>query len=595
MNTKRLIKATFVTLMVCATAGTLFACRDKDDDKEYKVVYLGGDGATGEAPATVNYKEGDKFTVANNTFTKENHTFNGWSDGTSTYGEGVEYTMGAADVTFTAQWKENTKPEPQPDKYTVTYALGDHASSMASVPGRVKDLESGATVKMPKAPAAADGYKFIGWQIGDDTNPDNYKQPGDEIPVTKSITVTAQWASLQTRYTVTYALGDHAHADAKVPAAATELLEGATVTLPDAPKAADGYEFTGWKIGDGANAEIKKKGTFTVTGSVTVTAQWAEEGTAVKPEYITDSEIKDQIKPLWDPTKTYFVGDGEDVTIQATITAGTVLAHTGILTDMNINDDWYRFRPDAQVFGFKPWNTWDPASESNAIPAELSIDATNWDFAKYQGLFADGASCIQVVNISLEDNVVTVTVTNYAGMDTELATPVTSAKYTVTLKADTAEIKPNFFYDGGAVITAASAKAPKASNTYVNLTFDFDTDGVENAVVPMRPGKDNYKFGTDPTKPGYTFTGWKSSDETDTKLYKDTDEVAVTAAVTYTAQWTQDEYTVTYAIGENAVEGAEAPNGYTGKHYGDKINLPAEADTPAAAEGYEFKGWKVGT
>ena len=167
MNTKRLLKATFVTLMVCATAGTLFACRDKEDDKEYKVVYLGGDGATGEAPATVNYKEGAKFTVANNTFTKENHTFDGWSDGTSTYLEGVEYTMGKADVTFTAQWKQNTTVTPTPDKYTVTYALGDHASSMASVPARVKDLESGAEVTLPKEPDAAEGDKFTGWKIGD--------------------------------------------------------------------------------------------------------------------------------------------------------------------------------------------------------------------------------------------------------------------------------------------------------------------------------------------------------------------------------------------------------------------------------------------
>lgn len=504
MKRGKLLKTTFVTLMVCATAGTLFACGG--DPVTYKAVYVGGEGATGDAPATVSYEEGAKFNLAENTFTKAGYTFDGWSDGTSTYGAGVEYTMGNADVTFTAQWKLNSTPVP--DKYTVTYALGDHAAS-----------------------------------------------------------------------------------DATAPAAATNVEKNAQVTLPAGPKAAEGYEFTGWKVG--TDTTLKQAGDkITVTANVTVTAQWGEKAPAPVDDYRTDEDIKTEILNWWtDGSLGYYVGDGEELTVQTTIKLTEVQAWFGILTDIEFNGNFYRFRPDCQVFFLDnpagtAHNTWteDPADYN------LEIDRTNWDETKYKGLYADDGSAIQVIKIGLKDKVLTVTLTYYAGTDTELETPVTVAAYKATTESDTVEVNPHFYSDH-AVISAASAKVPVASNTFVNLTFDFDTEGVEDAVVPMRPGKDNYKFGSDPVKNGYKFLGWKSSDATDEKLYKDTEEVAVKDAVTYTAQWEQETYTVTYALGENAATDATAPAAVGEKHYGDKINLPA---APAAAANYVFAGWKVG-
>lgn len=498
MKRGKLLKTTFVTLMVCATAGTLFAC---GGDKEYKVVYLGGEGATGDAPAEATYKEGDKFNLATNTFTKANHTFKGWSDGTSTYLEGVEYTMGTADVTFTALWEENSAPI----TYTVTYALGDHAAS-----------------------------------------------------------------------------------DATVPSAVGDLLANAQVTLPAAPKAAEGYEFKGWKVG--SESALKNAGDkITVTANVTVTAQWKAKEPPVDDKYVTDAEVGAKILNWWtNGSLGYFVGEGEELTIQATITKDNADAWTGVMTDIALNNDFYRFRPDGYV-----WTNANKNSAANREELALTVDPA-WNdetVATYKALFANGASVIQVIKISLKNNVVTLSNTSYAGTDTALATPVVTATYTVTSATDISEINPFFYTDGGAVISTASAKYAKASNTFVNLTFDFDTEGVENAVVPMRPGKADYVFGVDPTKAGYTFDGWKSSDESDTTLYKNTDTVPVTVAVTYTAQWTVAKYTVTYALGGNAHADATAPEAVSDKLYGDKINLP---DAPAAAAGYEFDGWKVG-
>ena len=72
----------------------------------YTVTFVGGDGATGDAPTQEPVTAGTKITLPANTFTKENHTFAGWNDGTTTYDAGAEYTVNA-NVTFTAQWTEN--------------------------------------------------------------------------------------------------------------------------------------------------------------------------------------------------------------------------------------------------------------------------------------------------------------------------------------------------------------------------------------------------------------------------------------------------------------------------------------------------------
>lgn len=83
-----------------------------------------------------------------------------------------------------------------------------------------------------------------------------------------------------TQYTVKFAVGDHAAAGEKAPNE-QKANKDAQITLPAAPKAAEGYKFDGWydgttKVGD-ANAK------YTVTKDVTLTAHWAKDETPVEP------------------------------------------------------------------------------------------------------------------------------------------------------------------------------------------------------------------------------------------------------------------------------------------------------------------------
>ncbi len=70
---------------------------------KYTVTY-NLNGASGDAPTETSKAEGDAFNLAAAP-SWAGHAFDGWSDGTTTYAAGDTYTMGAAAVTFTAQWK----------------------------------------------------------------------------------------------------------------------------------------------------------------------------------------------------------------------------------------------------------------------------------------------------------------------------------------------------------------------------------------------------------------------------------------------------------------------------------------------------------
>ena len=120
---------------------------------KYNVTYNIGDGATGTAPTKTSKAEGTIFTLASaDGISKEGYSFAGWlcDNDSKIYGASDEYTMPAADVTFTAQWNELPK-------YTVTfYNKGKEHS-------RVTQTVANAPVDCPTGLVACDGYTFAEW------------------------------------------------------------------------------------------------------------------------------------------------------------------------------------------------------------------------------------------------------------------------------------------------------------------------------------------------------------------------------------------------------------------------------------------------
>ncbi len=99
---KHIIRLLVVMLSVCLGMAVISACTKP---KTYTVTYLAG-GGTGTAPTVEKYKEGEEFTVKENTFTYEGYTFTTWNDGAKNVAPGAKYVMPAKDITFTAQWKK---------------------------------------------------------------------------------------------------------------------------------------------------------------------------------------------------------------------------------------------------------------------------------------------------------------------------------------------------------------------------------------------------------------------------------------------------------------------------------------------------------
>lgn len=151
--------------------------------------------------------------------------------------------------------------------YTVSYSLGEHAADDATAPESA-EYAQGTEITLPAAPAAEDGWQFTAWSDGTDTY-----AVGDSYTVEGNVTFTATWDEVvtePTEYTVTYALGAHAAADAELPAS-VKVEEGTQITLPAAPAAENGWRFTAWS--DGKNTYAAGSD-YEVNAEVTFTAQY---------------------------------------------------------------------------------------------------------------------------------------------------------------------------------------------------------------------------------------------------------------------------------------------------------------------------------
>ena len=210
-------KRVLLPLMLCLALALAFgvtACGGTDDDGNgpstdpvtHTVTYVAGNAdATGTAPTQTAVEEGKTFTVAENTFTLEGHTFAGWSDGSKTYAAGDTYTMGTANVTLTAQWTVN--------EYSVTYAAGSE-DAVGTLPTQA-DVAYGAAFTVAANPFTVEGRMFMGWQDGNGV----FYDAGDTYTIgTEAVTLTGVWldttlidVSMGENYTMTFADGICTH------------------------------------------------------------------------------------------------------------------------------------------------------------------------------------------------------------------------------------------------------------------------------------------------------------------------------------------------------------------------------------------------
>jgi uncharacterized repeat protein (TIGR02543 family) len=524
---------------------------------EYTITFV-TDGGTAIDPIKADY--GAAITPPDDP-TREGYTFDGWD-------KDIPSTMPAEDMTITAQWTA--------DEYSITYHLDGGTNDEAN-PAKYTIEDEAITLKA----ATKTGYTFQGWYDAD-TGGNQVTQIA--AGSTGGKTLYARWSA--NGYTVTF----DAQGGEVEPASQQVTYDATYGTLPEVTKA--GHTFQGWFTEATGGTEVTAETTVKTAEDHTLYAQWeiseytitfvTDGGTAIDP---IKADYGAAITPPDDPTREGYTFDGWDKDIPSTMPA----------EDMTITAQW---TADEYSITYHL----DGGTNDEANPAKYTIEdeaitlkaATKTGYT-FQGWYDADTGGNQVTQIAAGS---TGGKTLYARWSAN--------GYTVTFDAQGGEVEPasqQVTYDatygtlpevtkaghtfqgwfteatGGTEVTAeTTVKTAEDHTLYAQweiseYTITFVTDG-GTAIDPI---KADYGAAItppdDPTREGYTFDGWD----------KDIPSTMPAEDMTITAQWTADEYSITYHLDGGTNDEAN-PAKYTIED--EAITLKAATKT-----GYTFQGW----
>ena len=505
--------------------------------------------------------------------TREGYTFAGWSPE-------IPANMPAEDITLTAQWTAKS--------HNVTYNYTGTAPPGAPAVPVSSSHDYGTEVNVADSPECA-GYTFSGWTTSDAivsdskfTMPDkdvtlsgswtinqytitfkdgentlhtitqNYNSavtppayPTKEgytfqewdavIPSSmpaKDMTINAIWTV--NSYNVSYSYsGDIPNGAPSAPASSSHEY-GASVTVDTATKLA-GYTFSGWTA-DGLSVD---EGSFTMPAKdVTFTGTWTANG-----------ETKYKVEHYLENTDGLFIHDqSKDQTLQGQTDT--------IATANPISIDHYSY--DSENSNNVASGT-IAGNESLVLKLYYKLDRHNITFVDSNGTTVLKETVEYPYGTAMEN----------------IVKPADPKKNT--------DSRYSYEFAGWepavAAVTNDQTYKAKYTETPINYTLSFDTDG-GSTIASITQG-----YGTaitvpaNPTKVGYTFTGW---DKAIPPTMPDND-------MTVKAQWTINSHKVTYSYNGTKPDKAPAAPSEVSYDYGTAVTVE-EAPT---LEGYTFSGWTL--
>ncbi|RGY92585.1 hypothetical protein DXA14_32635, partial [Hungatella hathewayi] len=523
---------------------------------EYSVTYQPGEHGTFEEVAVPGLHYGDA--TPEEPDAGNNHEagwkFIGWSPE-------VEATVSKT-VTYVAQWEQ--------EAYTVIYLPGRHGTFETTA---VRDLHYGDTT--PEAPDAMNqheaGWSFAGWD------------PMPESTVSGNATYIAQWS--QDEYTVIYQPGEHGTFEE----ASTPGLHYGDIT-PEGPNAAEnhenGWSFTGWapKVED------------TVSGSATYVAQWSQDEYTVtyQPgEHGTFEEASTLGLHYGDttpegPNAAENHENGWSFTGWTPMVEDTVSGSATYVAQWSQDEYTVTYQPgehgrfvEKSVAGLHYGDT-TPEGPNAAENHE-----NGWSFTGWAPMVEDTVSgnAIYVAQWSQDEYTVTYQPGEHGTFE-EASTAELHYGDTTPEGPNAAENhEPGWSFTGWTpmvedTVSGNATYVAQWSQDEYTVTYQPGAHGTfeEASILGLHYGD------TTPEGPnaaenhenGWSFTGWAPSVE-----------ATVSGSVVYVAQWSRDEYTVTYQPGEH---GTFEETSMRGLHYGDTT-----PEGPNAAEnhenGWSFTGW----
>ncbi len=501
------------------------------------------------------------------------YTFDGWlKDGAGEPLQGsYPITFGEENVTlsFTAKWT------------AIEYALKyESEKAGAALPGAptATSFEENTTFTLDALTLA--GYTFGGWYVGEE--PLSAAQGKYTFTLTEKIisslggeeiTLTARWQAIT--YTIAYAhspaLAEGESAE-KMPEQTTVTLDEKTIALTSPERA--GYHFLQWMRGNG-DTVAPGVTTYKFTADklpangqteITFTAQWEKISYTVK----FTSELGGAVLP--EGTKAE-LGD------TIALTAATLKGYT-----------------------FKGWQykgqTYDIATQQLTLTRELLPEGeeigftAQWTAIEYTVHFdvnapEDAATEIPPqsdrTGVTLEEGNNIIELPQLDGLDgydfggwtrgSTSGTPIRTE--TVTFTADMVPAQ-------GVEITFY---ARWNAHGKVTVSFEYGdwTQEDDPASQSVQAGQSVTFPAATVTRTGYTFEGWRKSDEPEGQIHRAQESLAVETDATYNAVWTAVDYTVKFT-GEGLTESSATVSL-------DTADENPFAD-PAARKGYAFAGWK---
>jgi uncharacterized repeat protein (TIGR02543 family) len=508
----------------------------------YTLTYNGNGSTAGSVPASVSGNLGANIVTAAKptSLARTGFTFSGWNtqpDGTGeSYPVGSTYYMPRDGGTLYAQWA--------PQQFTLSY----NANSGAGAPSS-SNLNAGSSTSLSASVPNRSGFTFTGWNTLQDGTGEAYASSASFTMPAANQTLWAQWATA----TGTLAYNNNGGTGSVASQTGNVGTDVEVAAQGNVERA--GFSFAGWNtssVGTGTRYAVESDFTI-VTGTTTLYAEWT---------------------PIL-YTLNYQGNGGTGVVVGSSgVSGATVTVSSGAGFERS-------------GYTFAGWNTsangsGTPYAANDVFtrPAENVVFYAQWTPISY--------------TLSYNNNLGSGSVASQSGILNEVETLATEGDMA---KAGFRFVGWNTQADGSGQSYAAGQTINMPLGGVVMYAIWVPND-VEIAYIANggtgTPANAQATYGqsytistTEPTRTGYTFSGWVVQDGSPAGTYKtnatnsfapDTDEVLV-------AQWTAVDYTLSY----DANLGTGAPVSVV-RNFMDNVTLSA---TVPERDGYTFVGWNT--
>jgi len=565
--------------------------------------FNGGEALFGIGQGTYDY--GEVFEVEEiNDLAKLGYSFGGWNDGTNTYAFNAEYTMGDANVIFTAVWTANT--------YKV--AFDDNTTDTTTGTMADQNFTYDTAQNLTTNTYERENYVFSGWNRNSSGTGTSYSNGANvsNLVATNDYTVTlyAVWEIEQK--TITYILAN-VDGGAVPEAQSFDYNSTATILGNIGNLTKTGHYFVCWNsAGNGSGTNYMTGQEFIITENISLysvfeanthTITFDVAGGDALENSTMEIDYAQVISGLPIPTRTGYAFTGWLYGATAIVEGTTVYA---IDEDITLTASWeiaYLISFD-EVGGEVVEDVYKKATSDLVLPTASKAGYTfaGWQTGETTYLAGDHFT-VSTSNVSFTALWTalsyTISFDTNSGTGTFSSIPATSgeavSQISVVLPERTGYTFDDWYFvgEGGAltlvqngyVFNFASDITLVAQwdliNYEINYGLNLGSNSINNPATYTIEDED-ITLG-DATKEGYTFNGWFTTSVFTTGTEIDTIETSTSQDLDIFARFLAISYTITYNL-NGGTNSANNPATYTIED--EDITL-----SDATKAGYTFDSW----